>query len=87
MLHEEGSAVAFPEAVAEMRDDMEQVVTRLAQSKVGEVTQGIEKDIIAALEEMIAALQKAQKDLEQKSNSNGSRRPSGEQTSRRWSIR
>ncbi len=66
VLREEGSAVAFPEAVMEMRDDMEQVVARLAQAKVGDVTQGVEKDIIAALEEMIASLQKAQKDMENK---------------------
>ena len=69
LLREEGTAVAMPEAVSELRDDMEQVVVRLAQSKVGSVTQGIEEDIIAALEEMIAALQKAQKDLEQKMKS------------------
>jgi hypothetical protein len=78
VLREEGSAVAFPEAVAEMRDDMEQVVVRLAQAKVGDVTQGIETDIIAALEEMIASLQKAQKDMEQKAKQ-GQPPPSGEQ--------
>jgi hypothetical protein len=66
VLREEGTAVAFPEAVTEMRDDMRQVVDRLAQAKVGEVTQGIEKDIIVALEEMIASLQKAQKDKDSK---------------------
>jgi hypothetical protein len=49
-----------------MRDDMESVIKRLAEAKVGELTQGIEKDIIAALEEMIAALQKAQKEMENK---------------------
>jgi hypothetical protein len=70
VLREEGSAVAFPEAVTAMREDMEQVVARLAQAKVGEVTQGIEADIIAALEEMIASLQKAQKDMEEKSKQN-----------------
>ena len=31
------------------------------------MTQGVEQDIIAALEEMIAALEKAQKDMENKS--------------------
>ena len=66
VLHEEASAVAFPEAVDDMRDDMEQVVVRLAQSKVGTMTQATEEDIITALEEMIAALKKAQKDLEEK---------------------
>ncbi len=69
VLHEEGSAVAFPEAVSDLRDDMEQVVVRLAQAKVGQITQGIEEDVIVALEEMIAALQKAQKDLDKKAKS------------------
>jgi hypothetical protein len=66
VLREEGSAVAFPEAVTGIRDDMQSVADRLAQAKVGEVTQAIETDIIAALEEMIAALKKAQKDMENK---------------------
>ncbi|MEX0677501.1 MAG: hypothetical protein WD063_10530 [Pirellulales bacterium] len=64
VLREEGSAVAFPEAVTEMRDDMVAVRDLLAEAKVGAITQGIEQDIIAALEEMIAALEKAQKDME-----------------------
>lgn len=64
VLREDGSAVAFPEAIIEMRDDMIVVRDLLAEAKVGEITQGIEQDIIAALEEMIAALEKAQKDME-----------------------
>jgi hypothetical protein len=66
LLREEGSAVAFPEAVEQMRDDMQQVVTRLAQTKVDKITQSIEEDIIAALKDMIAALKKAQKDKKDK---------------------
>lgn len=66
LLAEDGTAVAFPEAVLEMREDMEQVVVRLAQFKVNMMTQGIEEDIIAALEEMIEALKKAQKDMKDK---------------------
>ena len=62
MLRDDGSAVAFPEAVEQMRDDMRQIVERLAQAKVGRVTQSIEEDILAALKEMIEALKKAQKD-------------------------
>ncbi|HEY1603253.1 MAG TPA: hypothetical protein VGG64_26855 [Pirellulales bacterium] len=64
VLREEGSAVAFPEAVEQMREDMDQIVARLGQSDVGDITQGIEEDVIAALEEMIEALQKAQQDME-----------------------
>jgi hypothetical protein len=61
LLHEEGSAVAFPESVDQMREDMQQVADRLASVKVELITQGVEQDIIAALQETIAALQKAQK--------------------------
>jgi hypothetical protein len=64
LLREEGSAVAMPEAVSQMYEDMQDVVVRLAQAKVDARTQGLEEDIIAALEEMIEALQKAQKDRE-----------------------
>ncbi len=66
LLHEEGSSVAFPEAVDQMRDDMQQVAERLAAVKVDQLTQGIEKDIMAALEETITALDKSIKDLEKK---------------------
>jgi hypothetical protein len=68
LLREEGSSVAFPEAVEQMRDDMQQVVERLAEVKVGEITQGLEQEIVAALEETIAALEKAIKDLEKNRN-------------------
>jgi hypothetical protein len=64
ILREEGSAVALPEAVGDLRDDMEEIVVRLAQLKVGELTQTTEADVIAALEEIIGTLQQAQKDLE-----------------------
>ena len=64
-MHDEGSAVAFPEAVSDLRDDMEQVVVRLAQAKVDAMTQGLEDDIVVALEEMIAALHAAQKEQAQ----------------------
>lgn len=66
VLREEGSSVAFPEAIGQMREDMEQVVLRLSQAKADEITVGIEEEIIAALEEMIAALEKAQKDQQEK---------------------
>jgi hypothetical protein len=65
LLREEGSSVAFPEAVDQMREDMEIVVDRLAQAKVDLITIGSEEDIIAALEEIVEALQKAQQDAEQ----------------------
>jgi hypothetical protein len=66
LLREDGTAVAMPEAVEQMRGDMQQVVDRLSQAKVGQITQSIEQDIIAALKEMIEALKKAQKDQDNK---------------------
>ena len=66
LLREEGSSVAFPEVVQQMQEDMRQVVGLLAKTRIGRITQGIEEDIIAALEEMIEALQQAQQDQEQR---------------------
>jgi hypothetical protein len=73
LLREEGSSVAFPEAVDQMHDDMRQVAERLAAIKTDKLTQGIEQDIIAALEETIAALDRSIKDMEKK------RTPPGQQ--------
>jgi hypothetical protein len=66
LLREEGSSVAFPESVQQMREDMQFVADRLAKSHVGRLTQGIEEDIIEALEEMLEALEKAQADQEER---------------------
>lgn len=64
LLLEEGSSVAFPEVVEQIRDDMESVSDRLAEAKVGTITQDMEQEIITSLEEMIAAFQKAQQELD-----------------------
>ena len=78
LLHEEGSSVAFPEAIDQMRDDMRQVATRLAAVKPDKLTQGIEQDIIAALEETITALDKSIKDLEKKRTPPGQQAAAGQ---------
>ncbi len=66
LLLEEGSSIAFPESVEQMRGDMEQVANWLAKSKIDAVTLGVEEDIVTTLNELIAALQQAQKDQEKK---------------------
>jgi len=66
LLHEEGSAVATPAAVEQIRTDMEHVMQRLARSKTDVFTQDTEKEIIIGLENVIDALKKAQKDLKDK---------------------
>ena len=60
MLEEEGSGVAFPEVFQQVREDMKHVQRRLEIADVAEVTQAVEKDIIASLQEMIEALKKQQ---------------------------
>ncbi len=69
LLREDGTAVAFPEAIQQVHADMEQVVQRLAQFKVNDITQAIEQDIIAAIEEMLAALKKAIQENQQRQQS------------------
>jgi hypothetical protein len=66
LLREEGSSVAFPEVISQISSDSTRVADFLSETKIDVVTQGIQTDILAALEEMIAATQQAQRDLEQK---------------------
>ncbi len=58
MLKEEGSSIAFPEAVSGIRHDVQTLVGWLREAQVGELTQTVEKDVIEALEELVEALQK-----------------------------
>lgn len=74
LLREDGTAMALPEALGQLRHDIRQVVERLSAAKVDKITQGIEEDIIAALDEMAQALKKALKDRE-KNKPRSSRRP------------
>lgn len=69
VLREEGSSVAFPEAVEAIREDAASIVELLDQGKAGELTQTLEQSVIEAIEEMVDALQKEmekKKDEEQK---------------------
>lgn len=66
LLKEEGSSVAFPEAVEQLREDMLTVARRLDENEVGEITQAIERDIIEGLAEAIEALKKELEKLKEK---------------------
>ncbi|HEV7282383.1 MAG TPA: hypothetical protein VGN57_19430 [Pirellulaceae bacterium] len=65
LLREEGSSVAFPESVEQMREDMTQIAERLAAAKADKMTIAVEEDVIAALEDMIDAVRQAIKDAEE----------------------
>jgi hypothetical protein len=77
LLRDDGTAAAMAEAVQQIREDVQQVVPRLAQSKVGKLTQDLEKDVITALQEMIETLKKAQKDQEKKNKNQPRPQPGG----------
>jgi uncharacterized protein YjbJ (UPF0337 family) len=74
LLKGEGSSIAFPEAVMQVREDMLTVARRLEREEVGEITQAIERDIIEALEEVIEALQREM----EKSDGDDDQPPPGE---------
>jgi uncharacterized low-complexity protein len=71
LLKAEGSSVAFPEAVEQLREDILIVARRLDDNKAREITQAIEKDIIEALGEMIEALQKEMEKAKEKEPKEG----------------
>lgn len=56
VMREDGSAMAMPEAAEQARSDMILIESLLGKSDTGSMTQNLEKDVIAALEEMIASL-------------------------------
>jgi hypothetical protein len=64
-LEEEGSSVAFPTTVDLMIDDMRQTAERLNAGKIDTITQGLEEEVIASLEELLEALEQAQQKLEE----------------------
>lgn len=67
LLKEEGSSVAFPEAVQQMHQNMLLVAARLSRQDTAQTTQVVEKMILDTLDEMIAALrQELQKKQEEK---------------------
>ncbi len=66
LLKEEGSSIAFPEAVEQIHDDMLTIARRLERVDVGEITQNIEQDTIESLKEIIEAMQKELEKLKDK---------------------
>ena len=66
LLKEDGTSVAFPETVEQIAEDMRSVTGRLGGADTGPITQTVELDILAGLEDMIAALEKARDELARK---------------------
>ncbi|MFM8435498.1 MAG: hypothetical protein ACKOBP_09210 [Planctomycetia bacterium] len=81
LVRDDGSAVAIPEALEQVRDDATQAAARLGRGDTGETTRGIVQDLVANLEEMLAALEKAQKEQQARQQGGAGGRPAqpGEQ--------
>lgn len=62
LVRDDGSAVAIPQALEQVRDDAMQAAARLARADVGRETVAILGDIVSGLEEMLAAVEKAHRD-------------------------
>ena len=75
LLKEEGSSVAFPQGVEQVRDDMLNIAHRLSANDVGEFTQSVQKDVIESLEEMVTALQN---EIEKRQKEDENRRQRGQ---------
>jgi hypothetical protein len=65
ILVEDGTTVVFPKIVEQLRDDMLTVHRLLGEEQTGPYTQAMERDIEQTLEELIAALQRAQREQQQ----------------------
>lgn len=66
ILQEEGSAIAFPETMVQIRDDMEEVAQRLKEANVGPLTLALEEDIELGLQDLLNALVAAQEDQKER---------------------
>ena len=81
LVRDDGSAVAIPEALEQVRDDATQAATRLGRGDTGDTTRGLVQDLVANLEEMLGALEKAQKEQQARQQGGAGGRPAqpGEQ--------
>ena len=77
ILDEEGTTLVFPRVMAQVTSDMDDVADRLGNRRIGVLTQRIEREIIDALQQMVEAVQRMQRENEQQA-SGGRMRGDGE---------
>ncbi len=75
LLKEEGSSVAFPEAVEQMQGNMDLIAKRLTRADTGDTTQLLEQLVIETLEEITLALQKEMETQRQKKQQGPTKKP------------
>ncbi|MFN9367759.1 MAG: hypothetical protein ACK6CT_03180 [Planctomycetia bacterium] len=59
LLRDDGSAVAIPQALEGIRDDATQAAARLARGAIDGTTRSLCQDLVAGLEELLAAVERA----------------------------
>jgi hypothetical protein len=62
LVRDDGSAVAIPEALGQVRDDSAQVAARLKRGDLAPATVAIADEIVTGLEELLAALEKSRRE-------------------------
>lgn len=68
LVRDDGSAVAIPQALEQVRDDAAQAAMRLGRADLGRETRAVMGDIVAGLEEMLAAVEQAHVDRDDRRN-------------------
>lgn len=82
LVRDDGSAVAIPEALLQIREDSTLAADRLKRSDYGSFTQGIVESLVKSLEELLSALERAereQKDRQEQGQARGRPANPGEQ--------
>jgi hypothetical protein len=82
LVRDDGSAVAIPEALQQIREDSTMAAGRLEESDYSQFTQGIIEDLVVSLEELLSALERAereQQDKQQQGQARGRPAKPGEQ--------
>ncbi len=64
LLREDGTAVAIPEAVDQIRRDLQQIIDQLTDFKTGAITRDIQQEVVETLTYLVAVMEKAQEDLQ-----------------------
>ena len=66
LVRDEGSAVAIPQTLEAVRDDATQAAARLGRGDVGSTTRGLVADLVTNLEELLAALEKSNREADRR---------------------
>ena len=66
LVRDDGSAVAIPEALQQIREDSSLAADRLKRIDYGSFTQGIVEGLVASLEELLSALERAEREQQER---------------------